>query len=49
MSLNQRPEIDRFSLNDDSAKRAFTDHFNQTAGFIAREQTPRWRTRAACE
>ena len=40
MSLNKRPEIDRFSLNDDSAKRAFTDHFNQTAGFIAREQTP---------
>jgi hypothetical protein len=40
MSLDQRPQIDPFSKNNEEAERTFITYFNQRTGFIPRQQTP---------
>ncbi|TKC64054.1 DUF4365 domain-containing protein [Pedobacter hiemivivus] len=40
MALNDLPQIDDSSENDDLAKSYFTSLLNQKAGYISREQTP---------
>lgn len=40
MTLYDRPQIDQFALNDDTANLAFRSFFSFNAGFIPREQVP---------